>query len=147
MNRGAAHHLWKGGRNKVDEQGYMRAYSPDHPRAHDRHVLEHILIAEKALGRHLPPKAEIHHIDEDPSNNDPSNLVICQSRSYHKLLHRRLRALKACGNPNALFCVYCKGYDRQEAMRVRTDGNGVHRDCKHSYDKAWRDKRRAKVSA
>ena len=50
---------------------------------------EHVKIAEKALGKKLPAGAVVHHLDENPSNNDPRNLVICPSEKYHKLLHHR----------------------------------------------------------
>jgi hypothetical protein len=53
--------------------------------------LRHRVIAEKALGKKLPPGAEVHHVDEDKSNDSNNNLVICQNRSYHKLLHKRAR--------------------------------------------------------
>ena len=71
----------------------------------------HVLAAEKALGRPLPNGVEIHHIDEDKSNNANNNLVICPSKAYHWLLHRRLRALKECGNANWMKCRLCKKWD------------------------------------
>lgn len=74
-------------------------------------VFEHILIAEKSLGKKLPEKAEIHHLDGNPSNNESINLVICPSHSYHMLLHRRTRALKACGYVDWERCRYCSKYD------------------------------------
>lgn len=69
---------------------------------------EHILIAERALGKPLPKGAEVHHVNEDKRNNRPSNLVICQDRAYHALLHRRARVLRASGNPNTQrICYRC----------------------------------------
>lgn len=60
----------------------------------------HVIKAEHALGKVLPDGAEVHHFDEDKSHNENSNLVICQDRSYHKLLHRRMKILRAGGNPD-----------------------------------------------
>ena len=59
--------------------------------------LEHVRIAEAALGKPLPPKAEIHHVDGNKRNNDPTNLVICPNRAYHMLLHKRQRQMQAEG--------------------------------------------------
>jgi hypothetical protein len=62
--------------------------------------LAHVLIAEMALGKTLPPQADVHHVDENTLNNAPSNLVICQDRAYHKLLHIRALVVRAGGDPN-----------------------------------------------
>ena len=58
-------------------------------RRNGKSVFEHIAIAERALGKPLPPKAVVHHVDGNPSNNAPSNLVICPSQEYHLQLHSR----------------------------------------------------------
>jgi len=63
-------------------------------------VLEHVRVAEKALGKPMPPGAVVHHIDENKQNNVSTNLVICPSSTYHQLIHVRMRALAACGNAN-----------------------------------------------
>ena len=57
-----------------------------------KRVYEHILLAEKALGRPLPPGAVVHHMNGIPDDNfTPLNLVICPNQAYHLLLHRRAR--------------------------------------------------------
>jgi hypothetical protein len=83
---------------------------------------DHVRIAEKALGRPLPREAVVHHADEDRSNNANSNLVICPNRAYHNLLHRRLDALKACGDPNKRRCEVCKQFDDVSALRIYSRG-------------------------
>jgi hypothetical protein len=129
---GANHPGWKGGRCESD--GYVSLYRPDHPRAKGGHVHEHVLIVEKALGKYLPRRARVHHVDECRSNNRNDNLVACEDQAYHMLLHRRMRALAACGDPNAVPCQYCGQFDRQSDMRVfakkgRTSMQGEHREC------------------
>lgn len=78
---------------------------------------KHIFIAEKALGRKLPIGAEVHHVDLDRANNDPSNLVICPNKLYHRLLHKRQKALEECGNPSWEKCCICKTYDAPENLK------------------------------
>ena len=79
---------------------------------------EHTVIAEKVLGKKLPPDAEVHHVDGDKSNNAHTNLVICPDSAYHQLLHRRQAALDACGNTNWVKCCHCKKYDDPANMTV-----------------------------
>lgn len=80
---------WKGG--TISFGNYRLQYAPGHPRTcNGNHVLEHILKAEKALGKPLPPKAVVHH-------HTQTQLVICQDQSYHMVLHARERAIKKRG--------------------------------------------------
>lgn len=131
--------LWNGGRNvKID--GRIRIWNPEHLRADKQgYVQEHILIAEKALGKSLPIKAVIHHVNNNPGDNFPNNLVICQDNAYHKLIHRRTRAFAACGHASWRKCVHCKKYDSPENLTIC--GNTIY----HKYcEKTHGQKRRIK---
>lgn len=122
--------------------GYVAVHRPGHPRAKSNgYVLEHLLIAERALGRPVPARYEVHHVNENPADNRPSNLVICEDKAYHKLLHRRRDALRACGNPNWVRCVVCRCWGPPEGMySARASGSGsFHRDCRNQYDRRARE--------
>ena len=129
---------------KVDGQGYINIYQPDHPNTHNNgYIFEHILIAEKALGKYLPQGAVIHHVDGNRKNNSPNNLVICQDNVYHHSLHRRIRALKTCGHVNWRKCNYCHQYDSPENMYVYRDKQAAHHpECLNRYKRNFRLKKK-----
>lgn len=67
----------------------------------------HRVRAEAALGRPLPKGAEVHHVDG--TKNVTSQLVICQDRAYHRLLHTRSKIIRHGGDPNCdSWCSACK---------------------------------------
>lgn len=68
----------------------------------------HLDIAERALGKPLPKGAIVHHDNKLRYDNRNCNLVICESRGYHAILHYRMRAYEATGNGDALRCEICK---------------------------------------
>ena len=104
---GSANHQWKGGRT-VMSLGYVLIKRRDHYRTDKNgYVFEHILVAEKALGKPLPSKAVIHHINDCRGENINTNLVICQNQGYHRLIHLRRDAYRATGNPRARRCAGC----------------------------------------
>ena len=131
--KGEKANAWKGGR--VVRGRDILIYMPAHPQAtNKRYVTEQRIKVEAALGRILPPRSVIHHIDLNSHNNANSNLVLCEDQSYHTLIHRRARALRACGNAEWLKCPICKKYDSPENMYVcyKDDGTpkfGRHREC------------------
>jgi hypothetical protein len=120
------------GQGNVMWNGYVRK------RQNGKSQLEHIQIAEKAMGRPLPQGSQVHHVDTNRGNNRPQNLVVCQDATYHRLLHKRTAALIACGNANWRKCSFCCTYDDPNNLYVRT-GNCWHRTCLNNY---YRDKRR-----
>lgn len=127
---------------------YREVYAPSHPRAgKDKRVVEHRLIAERVLGRELPEKAQVHHIDENRRNNQHNNLVICENQTYHYYLHISMRVLKAGGNPKTQsICARCKMVKnteeffpiRAETCRSMKKISQYCRDCDHARRKAWK---------
>ena len=119
---------WTGGRIIIAD-GYVKVKQPGHPRASSTgYIREHLLIAEKALGKPLPPGTEVHHVNDMRSDNRNSNLVICPSRAYHRTLHVRMTALKASGDPNKRKCTFCHSWDTPLNM-TEDRGSYYHRDC------------------
>ena len=109
-------------------------------------VPEHTVIVERVIGIKLPEGAEVHHVDGDGQNNANGNLVVCPSHAYHMLLHKRERALNACGHPDWLKCLHCKQWDDPIAMKLetpkdQTSPRGWHAVCAN---KKRRDRRAAK---
>lgn len=110
--------------------GYVMVRMPGHPRANRSHqVYEHILVAERVLGKPLPPGAVVHHINEDRQDNRPENLLICD-RAYHSHIHGRMRALEACGHADWALCVFCHLHGDPMAMVCYGKARRrVHQEC------------------
>lgn len=93
---------------------------------------EHITIVERALGKPLPNKSRVHHIDGDRTNNDRSNLLVCPSDAYHRLIHMRTSAFEQSGNANNRKCAHCHKWDAPENMRIYGT-TAVHGECHNRY--------------
>lgn len=48
----------------------------------------HRVVMENYLGRELKPEEVVHHIDEDKSNNDISNLKLFETTGKHLSFHK-----------------------------------------------------------
>lgn len=88
-------------------RGHRRLYYPTQRLPNGKTIRTHRARAEAALGKPLPPKAQVHHVDGSKSKT--SALVICENDAYHKLLHVRGRIVQAGGNPDTeSICSACK---------------------------------------
>ena len=80
---------WNGGK-MTHESGYILTRAKNHPHATQTgYVRAHRLAMEEHLGRYLLPEEDVHHLDDDKTNNDISNLELFAGRSEHlKKYHR-----------------------------------------------------------
>lgn len=98
--------------------------------------MEHVAIVEGILGYELPTGAEVHHVDEDKTNNEHSNLVVCPDRAYHALLHARTRAYDMTGNASKRPCRYCAQYD--DLLNLVPNGTSHYHPACHALDQQRR---------
>lgn len=75
------------GHKKKRPDGYIKVYFPDHPNcAKDGYIMEHILVMEALIGRHLEKDECVHHINEIREDNRKENLKLMTKKdhmSYH----------------------------------------------------------------
>lgn len=141
-NVGKDNPMWNGGLT-IDSRRRKLILKHAHPRANPNgYIFEHILIAEKALGKNLPKKAVVHHANEINNDNRNENLIICEDNNYHKLLHKRKRAFDATGNPKWVKCVYCGEWDDPKNMSIyerrKYSNKYIHKRCNRTKMSKWR---------
>jgi len=81
-------------RGEFIHSGYVYVIAPeDHPhKTNKRYIKRCRLVMENILKRHLLHREQVHHIDMDRSNDDPSNLKI-MSLPEHNREHRKIRRM------------------------------------------------------
>lgn len=73
----------------MPENSYNYIYLPNHHKAHqDGCVYEHIIVAERMLGRLLSDEEKVHHEDRNRKNNSPDNLIVFATNADHSRYHK-----------------------------------------------------------
>lgn len=76
----------------IQRNGYLLIYRPKHHRAStDGYVYQHILVAEKGLGRKLRSDEVVHHLNFNRADNTSANLLVL-TEEQHIRLHVWLRS-------------------------------------------------------
>lgn len=91
--RGANHPNWTGGK-RIDRDGYVLVYNPDHPYANSGGcVREHRLVMERKIKRILRPEEVIHHRNGNVQDNRIRNLKLYPNNAAHKAedINERIR--------------------------------------------------------
>ena len=110
----------------IDDLGYKKIS------VNGENIREHILVAERALGKKLPKGSVIHHVNEIKTDNRGENLVICPNEAYHQILHRRQRALNESGNANKRQCTFCKKWDLEPEINInKANSSSFHNSCRN----------------
>jgi len=78
---------WNNGR--CISQGYVLIRRPGHPHADNRgYVREHVLVAERTLGRPLATNEVAHHINGIRDDNRPENIQVMTRGAHHSHHHQ-----------------------------------------------------------
>lgn len=118
---GAANGNWKGGRF-VRSDGYVGINVGG-----GKHRLEHDLIMEAHIGRRLTPDENVHHLNENRSDNRLENLELT-TRARHISEHHPSRR-----DPKThilVFCDYCGSpFEKRLCHVSKTKLHFCNRDC------------------
>ena len=79
------------GHKKKRTDGYIAVYYPEHPKStKDGYIMEHVLIIEKCIGRHLKDNECVHHTNAIRNDNRLENLKF-MTKSEHAAYHSTKR--------------------------------------------------------
>lgn len=88
------------------------------------------------MGKELPRKAIVHHVNGDSTDNRNTNLVVCPTQEYHVLLHVRTEALAECGNAALRKCKFCKEWDDPKNLKFSPRNAPYHSTCTNEYSRS-----------
>src|SRR6185437_882323 len=110
---------------------------PQHPKANSKGLYPlHRVLMENKLGRLLTDEEDVHHKDEDKTNDEVDNLEVL-SHSGHARHHRPIANRIECHCPcGAVFHLY----PHQFRLRMKREKGGriyCSRPCQHTHGKPY----------
>lgn len=73
---------------KLNNNGYLEVYYPEHPHAVGGWILKHRMVMENFVGYYLDPEVDVvHHVNEVKTCNYIWNLFLTTAEE-HTLIHR-----------------------------------------------------------
>ena len=86
------------GHEKKRCDGYISIYFPDHPKSNkDGYIMEHDLVMECIIGRHLKDDEVVHHKNKIRNDNRKENLELMTFKEHAALHMKERNALKKGG--------------------------------------------------
>lgn len=82
---------WTGGRIERERRVLVLVGRGQPMTDRDGYAYEHRVVMSRVLGRDLERDEHVHHIDCNPSNNRPENLIVL-TPVEHRRVHNRIRA-------------------------------------------------------
>lgn len=110
---------------------YKELYLPSHHRAKRNGMVdEHIVLAEKLIGRDLKDGEVVHHKDSNKENNSLQNLMIFCSNKAHITFHRG--GLPIPLDDGTYDCKpTTQSYCKQCGVQLKTRGASICQLCLH----------------
>jgi hypothetical protein len=142
--KGGENPAWKGGRI-MSGQGYCMVLMREHPNAQSNgYVLEHRIVMERVLGRHLERQEVVHHKNGIKTDNRPENLELtCQSK--HVAGHNGPHSADTRAKIGAANRAHYSAPENREKQRQRVIVSGVKPPSTKGL--TWTHEQRAKITA
>ncbi len=77
--------IWENREWRINKNGYIERYVPEHPNARRGWFMEHRLVMEEYLGHFISRHDVVHHMNEIKTDNRIENLLLCSANEHSKI--------------------------------------------------------------